>query len=308
MKIFYSLILLFFVSTVFSQSFITMDEDTYEFITDVNYTAFKNNKPVYQGVTLTDEITVIKADFDSVSFSRLDYKTTGLRKDEMDSIVLLKKSTIYLDEIVLSNSSMGKIVLGEKNRFVKSQARPFSKDFIDGIIFRNEQDADLRVDKVSIFVNKVKFTTAYKLNFYTIQESFAFQGNQEIKNEKLLFSTDVLQLKPGTKGEVEIDILPGYIISKGNKVLVSVQLIDYFNTDGSHFEPEDNKVTKLKFQLSNRADYYAKLININTRKETLHMRNINLMMNYDFANHFHKKPHKSIIVAPSILLYSIKQE
>ena len=303
----YTLLLTAFISPVFSQSFITVDEDTYEFIADVNYSVFKNNKLVSKGVTVINELNTIKTDFDSISFSRLDYETTGFKKKELDSLVFLKKSTIYLDEIVLSNTKDDQAVIGEQNRFVKSEAKSLSKELLYGLVFRNKWDTDITITKADIFVDKVKHKTAYKIKFYTFQESFIMNGNQDIKNPEPVFTTDTLFLDARTKGKVTIDIPQGFVLASDKNILVSVELVDYYNEEGNVFKPEFKDLTKLKFQLSDRADYYAKLINSRTNELTPNLRNINLMINYDFAHIFFKKPHKSSIVAPAILLYIIKK-
>ncbi|MUV04065.1 hypothetical protein GN157_10120 [Flavobacterium rakeshii] len=302
----YTLLLTTFISPVFSQSFITVDEDTYEFIADVNYSVFKNNKLVSKGVTVINEFNIIKTDFDSISFSRLDYETAGFKKRELDSLVFLKKSTIYLDEIVISNTKEDLTVIGEQNRFVKRQANSLSKELLYGLVFRNKWDTDITVTKADIFVNKVKHKTAYTIKFYTFQESFIMNGNQDIKNPEPVFTTDTLFLDPRTKGKVTIDIPQGFVLEAGENILVSVELVDYYDDEGNIITPEFKDLTKLKFQLSDRADYYAKLMNQNTHELTPNLRNINLLINYDFAHHFFKKPHKSSIVAPAILLYIVK--
>ncbi|MEE1898927.1 hypothetical protein V1389_11305 [Flavobacterium rakeshii] len=302
----YTFLLTAFISPVFSQSFITVDEDTYEFIADVNYSTFKNNKLVSKGVTVINELNTIKTDFDSISFSRLDYETAGFKKKELDSLVFLKKSTIYLDEIVISNTKNDLTVIGEQNRFVKHQANSLSKELLYGLVFRNKWDTDITVTKADIFVNKVKHKTAYTIKFYTFQESFIMNGNQDIKNPEPVFTTDTLFLDPRTKGKVTIDIPQGFVLEAGENILVSVELVDYYDDEGNIINPEFKDLTKLKFQLSDRADYFAKLMNQNTHELTPNLRNINLIINYDFAHHFFKKPHKSSIVAPAILLYIVK--
>lgn len=302
----YTLLLTALISPVFSQSFITVDEDTYEFIADVNYSVFKNNKLVSKGVTVINELNTIKTDFDSISFSRLDYETTGFKKKELDSLVFLKKSTIYLDEIVISNTKNDLTVIGEQNRFVKHQANSLSKELLYGLVFRNKWDTDITVTKADIFVDKVKHKTAYTIKFYTFQESFIMNGNQDIKNPEPVFTTDTIFLDPRTKGKVTIDIPQGFVLEAGENILVSVELVDYYDEEDNIINPEFKDLTKLKFQLSNRADYFAKLMNQNTHELTPNLRNINLMINYDFAHHFFKKPHKSSIVAPAILLYIVK--
>ena len=309
MKLLYSFLLLFIAGPAFSQVFITLDEDTAELIEDVNYSVFKDKQVVSAGVTSLKELnTITVADFDSITFTRVDYVTKALTKEQLDTLVYLKKKIIYLDEAVVTNKKKEQIVLGEQNRFVKSQSRPLLDDMSHGVVMRNQTGANLLVKGVAIFTEKVKYTTQYKISFYKVEESMPVQGNQDIRQQELVFATDTLTLKEGAKGKVDIAVSPGYSLKADDKIMVAAELINYYDDNGNVYWPESGRQTKLKFQLSDRADYYAKLINMHTRELTPNLRNINLMINYDFAYQFFKKPHKSIIVAPAILLYAEEEK
>lgn len=75
---------------------------------------------------------------------------------------------------------------------------------------------------------------------------------------------------------------------------------------GVEFNPERDDETKMKFQMSNQENYYSRYYDVNTKKPTPELINNNLRTNYDFAHMFFKKPHKSILITPAILLYASK--
>ena len=50
-KIIFPLIFFFYINSLLSQSFITVDNDTNEFIEDVNYSLFFKKKQVFYGKT-----------------------------------------------------------------------------------------------------------------------------------------------------------------------------------------------------------------------------------------------------------------
>lgn len=92
--------LLFFLLTnklAFCQEFVTVDNDIYELVENVNYNLYKGDSLVYSNVTLSDKPTTISKDieYDSISFSRVDYHTLGLPKKKIEKIVHLTKKNIY---------------------------------------------------------------------------------------------------------------------------------------------------------------------------------------------------------------------
>ena len=76
------LLFLLYINLSFSQAFIPIDNDTHEFIEDVNYSLFLKKKNIFNGVTKNNEITKINPsiEYDSITFSRIDYHTLGLQK------------------------------------------------------------------------------------------------------------------------------------------------------------------------------------------------------------------------------------
>ena len=137
----------------FSQAFIPIDNDTHEFIEDVNYSLFLKKKNIFNGVTKNNEITKINPsiEYDSITFSRIDYHTLGLQKKQIDSIIYLSKKTFYLDEVVISSKKDNSIILGETNRFIKKQSRAFNEELIFGIVHKNETKKEVDIKIITFF-------------------------------------------------------------------------------------------------------------------------------------------------------------
>ena len=82
-KLIYTIVIIFNINFNYSQGFITIDNDTNEFVEDVNYSLFLKSKKVFNGITENKKITIInnQVDYDSISFSRIDYYTIGFKKN-----------------------------------------------------------------------------------------------------------------------------------------------------------------------------------------------------------------------------------
>jgi hypothetical protein len=88
----YLVLILLTASLASAQKFVTIDNDTHEFIEDVDYTLYKEGKLVCHGITLDDAATVVDGkEFDSISFSRVDYEAHGFLKDSLPEAVFLTK-------------------------------------------------------------------------------------------------------------------------------------------------------------------------------------------------------------------------
>lgn len=123
-KVFFLFLFLLTNKLVFSQEFVTVDKAIYELVENVNYKLYKNDSLVYSNVTLSDKLTKISNDieYDSITFSRIDYYTLGLPKDKIKEVVLLSKKTFALDEIVVESKKGNEIILGEKKGLLKTKA------------------------------------------------------------------------------------------------------------------------------------------------------------------------------------------
>lgn len=306
----FTLLLSIFVNFSSSQSFITLDNDTNEFIEDVNYSLFLKKKKVFNDLTANIKITTInnQIDYDSISFSRVDYNTIGFKKENIDSIIYLTKKIIYLNEIVLTQKKNNFIVIGEKNRFVKNQSRAITEELIFGIIHKNELGKDIIINKVLFFTEKTYHKTKYKINFFEVNETLPNRGNQFAEIGNLIFSTDTLFIEKNNKKSEVVDINSEIFLKPHKTLFVTLELLNYVDENNNIINPKKDELTKLKFQLSEKTNYYSKTINYVTKEMSTKLMNINLMINYDFANHFFLKPHKSILVSPALLLYAKEYE
>lgn len=302
--------ILFFVNNSFSQNFITVDIDTKEFIENVNYSLFLNNIKVYNGITENKKATELnlKIEFDSISLSRVDYETIGFSKQNINSAILLKKKIIYLDEIVIGSKIENEIVLGEENRFVNRRSNSISKGLMYGIVFENNFDTDLLLKKVAFYVDKIKYKTEYKINFYEFRKSPISIGHQYANIGNLLYSTKNLILQPKQKNKIEINIEESNLILNKEPIFITIELIANYDENNNVIETSNEDSSKLKFQLSNKANYFARMMEMPTKKLTEKLININAMINYDFAYGFFRKPDKNDILTPAILLYATKKE
>lgn len=225
-------------------------------------------------------------------------------KEKLDSIVYLTKKIIYLNEVVVSSKKNEYLLLGETNRFIKKQSRAFTKDMYFGILHKNEFDNEIEINKLTFFIEKNFYRTAYKINFFEVNETIPVRGNQYANIGNLIHSTDTLYIEKKHKNIVELDITPEITIKPKSSIFVSIELLNYYDENDRTIIPSKDDLTKLKFQISNKLNYYSKTIDLFTKEMSNNLMNINLMINYDFANKFFLKPHKSILVSPAIILYA----
>ena len=299
-----------FLSFAQTKQFIPLDNETLEYISDVNYTLYSNNKSVYSNISSKDSVTPLPNNihFDSIAFSKFNYNKTGLRKENLTELVLLSKKVFELDEVVVSNAAPTEILIGEESRFQKRNSKPLSKNQNYGILFRKNELKDIQLNKLAFFVEKVKYKTIYKVKFYTATETFEVISRQFLEINELLFESPILTLDKGMKNKIEVD-LKTYNMNTNNKnIFVQLELINYHDDNNTVIHPSIKDQTRLKFQQSSKANYFSKMGDIITKKMVTDLININAMINYDFAMVFHKTPHKSTLVTPAILLYGDKMD
>lgn len=304
-KTFFLLLFLLTSKLTFCQEFITVDNDIYELVENVNYKLYKKDSLVYSNVTLSDKPTKINEniEYDSITFSRIDYETLGLPKNKIEQVIYLTKKTFTIDEIVIESKSEKDIILGEKNRFIKNSSS-FNKeaDVTYGIVFRNELKEKMLIDKVAFYVDRVKYKTAYKIVFYEVKE-IELGPNLFAEIGETAVSTDTLFLYPKQKNRIEVLLDTEVFLSPDKPLFVSFQLIDYYDKDDNPITPELSQMTKMKFQLSNKFDYYSKRIDYYTKELSEDIININRWLHHDYFYTFFRKPHKSSLVAPAVLLH-----
>lgn len=299
----------FFIVTnmCFSQTIIVIDNDVTELVEDVNYSLYKNSEEVYKSVTLNDKATTLPdVLFDSIAFSKADYETLGLLRRNIDSVIYLTKRVIHLDEVVINSSKDKEIVLGETHRFVKRGARPLLPELDFGTVFRNSLSHDQLIKKAVLYVDKVKWKTAYKLNFSKVSETPIKGGAQFADVKETVYTSDTLYLKPGDKGKIELELPQNLVFYSADKLFVWFQLLSYYDVNGVEIQPEPEERTKLKFQLSNHNSYYSRMSDFYTHKSSASIINSNLLVTYDLMIMYSTTPHKSSLVTPAVVLYATK--
>ena len=306
LQIKFFLLLFSLTSLAQGQQFIPLEEETLEFVSQVNYTLYANQNPVYSNLTSKDTITRLPQNiiFDSIAFSKTNYKATGFSKAQLPEIVLLTKTAFELDEVVLSKSKPKEILIGESNRFVKRRAATLSAQLHYGILFAKKEINNKTITQLHFFVEKVQHKTTYKIQLYAAEEIGNFMTTQYLDIRELLFESPVLTLESDTKNKVAVDLEEYAIRIKDKNVFVCLKLEAYYDDCDSIIQPKIEEQTRLKFQRSDRTNYYCRTSDLHTKKLSDSLINLNAMINRDFALHFFKKPHKSTIVAPAILLFA----
>jgi hypothetical protein len=132
-------LLLFCTCVTFAQAqkFIPLDNETLEFVGEVNYILYENKKSIFTNITSKDSITRLPKEvvFDSIAFTKLNYKETSFKKENLTEVVLLTKTAFELDEVIIPNTKAKEIVIGEKSRFVARKSRALSKTTDFGLLF-----------------------------------------------------------------------------------------------------------------------------------------------------------------------------
>jgi hypothetical protein len=302
-------LLVFFILCLnfsYGQGFIVVDDETLEFAEDVNFELFLNHNKVSSGHTKNDGATNLPdVAFDSIQFSKVGYEPLGLKKKDLVEAVFLKKKIFALDELVIGSQQNDEIILGERNRFLKARSMGIGdKDF--GVAFHNDSKTTLKLEKIAFFIDKIKYKTAYRIHCYRFNNIPIAIGHQKAELTDLLFSTDTLYLFPGQKDLIEVDMKKYDFEIDADPFFITFELLSYCDANGIQLSPDIAQRTKIRFQLSNRADYFSKMTNQITSELSKDLININAMINYDFAFRFFRKPHKSDLVTPALLLYTNK--
>jgi hypothetical protein len=304
-------LLFLFTTITFAQSikFVPIDDDTLEFIDEASYTLFSNKKPIYTNLTSKDSITRLPNNivFDSIAFNKMFYKPRGYSKETLPNVVRLKKIVYELNEIIVTNTKPSEIAIGEKSRFIKSRSNGIARDLSYGLLFRKDELKNMSLKRLLFYVEKVKYKTTYKVKFYAAKENEGtVNTHQTLDVNELLFESPVLTLEKGTKNEVEVNLEEYDIDLKDKNIFVCLELQDNFDENNNVIQLQFKDATKIKFQLSKWINYYGKTIDYHTKITDDSMININTMVNNDFAFMFFKKPHRSNLVAPAIILYATK--
>jgi hypothetical protein len=303
----YLLLFLSVLTYAQDQKFVTLDEETYEFVEEVNYSLYSNKKVVFTGISSKGAATTLPNAivFDSISFNKFNYKNKGFKKEDLKAVVLLTKSVFELDEVVVVGAKRKEFILGEKNRIINKRAVSLSATPHAGLFFKNFEFKDKTLDKFIFYVNKVRHKTTYKIKFYSAEEITDSPGFIRLKLHEVLFESPVLALNKGIKNKVEVDFR-NYTINLANKdVFVTLELQAYYDENNNAMQPEMDDRTKFKVQLSSKQNFYQSLSGKNIKQSTESIYNINSWINYDFAFAFFMPTPKFNLVAPAFLFKMI---
>jgi hypothetical protein len=297
------LLFLLFVQSVFGQQFVPVDDETLEFIPDVNYHLYAGHKEVLLKACENDRPTEVSAStqYDSIVFEKYGYKHRTIVKDSIkpEQVVLLVPEVFSLEEMVLTRQPK-EISLGEKNRFFRRQNHPMIDHLDYALWIENPYGKAIKSNAFRFFVEKVKYKTAYKVLFYPYEPKHSHLDYYAPGDA--LFVSQTAYLLPNQKGVTLLDLKPTGFELPVHGMLASVELVGYFDTDGNPVVPEPDDRTMVKFQFSKQANYFTRTIDFYTREESEGLINMNARVNYDFAFHFFKKPHKSTLIAPAFFL------
>ncbi|WMI68239.1 hypothetical protein [Mangrovimonas sp. YM274] len=296
-------ILLFYSLNLFSQKFAVVDIDTYDLIESVTFNLYEGNKMVYTNLTENNKATIVPSDikYDKAEFIKTDYKLHSIETTNLNGAVFLTKEYIQLDDVVVYSKKSNNLILGESNRIVNSASRYLLPEISFGVIFKN-YDTNLNIENTVFYVDKIKHKTAYKIHYFEVEESFPLDNLQTLKFNNEIYSSDTLYLNPMQKNRIEVEHKEKILFKKNTTLFVSIEVLYYLNENNIQFQPDNKLRSKLKLQLSNKNNYYAKTVDFYTSEKSVDFRNINLMIKYDFAIDLFKTPHKTILLTPAILL------
>ncbi|MFP9118265.1 hypothetical protein ACLI08_10795 [Flavobacterium sp. RNTU_13] len=182
-------------------------------------------------------------------------------------------------------------------------------------MFRNGTPHDYVLDKFAFYVEKVKVKTAYKVNFISVDEDVQQENFHLLNPGKVIYATDTLYLNPKDRNKIELALPKDFYLPSTKKMFVWVQLLGYYDEKGNSIVPEKyDDLTKIKFQLSNKTDYYSRMSDGGqTQPDGIHpltdfIVNMNVMLNHDYLAQFFITPPKSALVAPPMVLYAHKPD
>ena len=298
---------MFFWLNAFSQKFAVVDIDTYDLIESVNFKVYNENEIVFTGITENNEATVLPSDlkYDKVEFIKPKYKHHSIETENLNGAVFLTKEIIELNDVVISNNTKGDIILGESNRIVNSASRYLLPEITSGVIFTNSQEK-LEIKQTEFYVEKIKHKTAYRINYYEVEESLPDNSLQTLKFNRKIYSTDTLFLEANEKNKIEVEHKVKIPFNENTTMFVNIESLYYLDKNNNQFQPDKKHRSKLKFQLSDQNNFYSRTVNKNTSEISIDFININLMIKYDFANNLYKTPNKTILLTPAVMLYAIK--
>lgn len=289
------------------QRIIPLDEETSEFLPEVNYRLFLQKKKVFESISPEKEALALpQIPFDSIAFSKLNFETKGFFRDSLTDIIFLKKKIYELDEVVIGNHPE-KITLGEQGRILPhSRGMYIQKQLMFGILLTNNNASDLALEQVQWYVKKVVHTTRYRILFYKVVVNNSVPQRTFISPFQAIpvYISPIQTVVPKQKNKIITPI--DYVLAQGEEVLVAFELVDYLDENQKVIQPPVEEQTLIKFQCSEETNFYTKFRDFESQKETEELYNANVWINYDFAFQFFKKPSKSSIRTPAVNLIGRK--
>lgn len=289
------------------QRILPLDEETSEFLPEVNFYLFHQKKKVFESISPDKEaLTLPQIPFDSIAFSKINFEPKGYAREQLADVIYLKKKIYELEEVVVG-SLPEKITLGEHNRILpNSRGMYLQKQLFFGLLLTNEHPFDLALDQVQWYVKKVVHPTKYRILFYKVIVNREIIQRTNISPLQAIpvYISPVQTLDPKQKNKINTPV--EYTLSPGEEILVSIELVDYVDAHQTVVYPPFEEQTLVKFQCSDETNFYTKYRDAVTEKETEELFNANVWINYDFAFYFYKKPSKSVIRTPAINLIGQK--
>lgn len=220
-----------------------------------------------------------------------------------------KMITYSLNEVVVN--SPGEILLGEFND--KSRKRQgLGKE---ACYFENTIGEGAALKAFLFKVDHAKYNTKLYVRFYekkeymqdiyvdndTISYPSYIPGN-EIKTEEI-----TVNIEPGQKGVVEVDLSEYEIIMLQNGLFVSLELVGYFDDSGKEKKGIKFKdLTSIDFHPTTKENYCG-WAEVYGRKDSGFWKNYNKSIKAGFKYGFKKEPSKSILVAPNFGLKVVRK-
>ncbi len=289
------------------QRILPLDEETSEFLPEVNFHLFLQKKKVFEGISPEKEALALpEIPYDSITFSKFNFEPKGYFRDSLTDIIYLKKKIYELDEVVVG-SLPEKITLGEQNRILPNSSGMYlQKQLFFGLLLTNEYPFDLALEKVQWYVKKVVHPTKYRILFYKVVVNREIIQRTNISPLQAIpvYISPVQTLDPKQKNKINTPV--DYTLTPGEEILVSIELVDYYDANQTVIYPPFEEQTLVKFQCSEEINFYTKYRDVVTEKETEELFNANIWINYDFAFYFYKKPSKSTIRTPAVNLIGRK--
>jgi len=220
-----------------------------------------------------------------------------------------KMVSYSLNEAVVN--SLNEILLGEFND--KSRKRQgLGKE---AYYFENTIGEGAALKAFLFKVDRAKYNTKLHVRFYEKKE---YMQDIYVDNDTILYPSYIpgneiktkeitVNIDPGQKGVVEVDLSEYEIIMPQNGLFVSLELVGYFDDSGKEKKGIKFKdLTRIDFHPTTKENYCG-WAEVYGRKDSGFWKNCNKSIKADFKYSFKKEPSKSILVAPNFGLKVVRK-